>query len=404
MTITTTATTKRTYKFRLYPTQQQERVMNDTIETCRRLYNDSLGERSHDWDVGFWEQKQLLTLRKQDNKYYKQVHSQVLQDVLLRLDKAYQAFFKKLVKYPKFKKKGKYNSFTYPQYGNGWKIRDNNKLVLSCIGAIKLKMHRIPVGTLKTCTIVRDVDQWYCCITVVDDGVDDVSAAKPNTDTSSKSVGVDVGLINWLTLSDGKVIQNPLDFEAQAKKIRQLQHNLSRKQKGSKNREKARIALAKAWRQVRRCRDDFVHKTSKMLADEGYTLVVFEKLNIKNMVKNHHLAQAIMDVTWGKLRQYAAYKVERCGGRVITVNPSGTSQKCSRCGVEEAKEKKLDLSVRIFVCHSCGLVIDRDLNAAKNIEKLGLEQALAEKQPLPIRQRISKFASRKQEAHEFIRG
>ncbi|MEW6605039.1 MAG: transposase [Thermoproteota archaeon] len=353
-------------------------------------------------------------MRKQeDNKYLKQVHSQVLQDVILRLDKAYQAFFKKLARYPRFKRKGKYNSFTYPQHNNGWKIiRDNKQLVLSCIGAIKIKMHRIPVGTLKRCTIIRDVDQWYACITAADD--DDSNAITISTakyDVSRRSVGIDVGLLNWLTLSDGKVIpNNKLDFEAQAKKIKQLQRNLARKQKCSRNREKARIALAKAWRQIRRCRDDFVHKTSKMLADEGYTLVVFEKLNIKNMVKNHHLAQAIMDATWGKLREYTAYKVEegRGGGRVIVVNPSGTSQKCSECGVVKAKEK-LDLSERIFECHSCGLVIDRDLNAAKNIEKLGLEQALAETEPLLVRQqrqqkRISKFQSRKQEAHVLRRG
>ncbi len=218
----------------------------------------------------------------------------------------------------------------------------------------------------------------------------------------TKSVGIDVGLINWLALSDGRMIENPLDFDAQAKKIKKLQRNLSRKEKGSHNREKARVALAKAWRQVRRCRDDFVHKTSKMLVDEGYTLVVFEKLNIANMVKNHNLASAIMDAIWGKLRQLTAYKVERRGGRCITVNPSGTSQKCSGCGVET--KEKLDLSIRTFECHSCGLVLDRDMNAAKNILKSGLEQARAETEPLLIRQRISKFQSRKQEAHVLRRG
>jgi len=130
----------RSYKFRLYPTVQQCKILDDTIETCRHLYNDSLGERSVDWDVGFYEQKQLLTLRKRDNKYYKQVHSQVLQDVLLRLDKSYQAFFKKIMKHPKFKRREKYNSFTYPQHG-GFRIKDD-KLLLSCIGSIKIKMHR----------------------------------------------------------------------------------------------------------------------------------------------------------------------------------------------------------------------------------------------------------------------
>jgi putative transposase len=136
------------------------------------------------------------------------------------------------------------------------------------------------------------------------------------------------------------------------------------------------------------------------LAD-NYDTIIFEKLNVNSMVKNHNLASAIMDVTWGKLCLYTAYKVERCGGRCLVVSPNGTSQKCSRCGV--AAKEKLDLSVRTFECHSCGQVMDRDLNAAINILKLGLEQAHAEKQPLLVRQRISKFASRKQEAQGFIR-
>jgi putative transposase len=334
-------------------------------------------------------------LRKHDNKHYKQVHSQVLQDVLLRLDKAYQALFKKIAKYPRLKRKDKYKSFTYPQYG-GWRIEEG-KLLLSCVGTIKIKIHRIPVGTLKTCTIIRDADHWYCVITA-DNGIDKPVAAYD----MGKPVGIDVGLLNWLTLSDGKKIQNTLDYEAQARKIKQLQISLARKQNGSKNREKAKMALAKAWRKIRRCRDDFVHKTSKILADDGYTIVVFEKLNITNMVKNHNLAKAIMEATWGKLRLYTAYKVERRGGETIVVYPNGTSQKCSRCGV--IAEEKLGMSVCMFECHRCGLVIDRDHNAAINILNLGLEQARAEKQPLLVRQRISKFASRKQEAHVLRRG
>jgi putative transposase len=152
------------------------------------------------------------------------------------------------------------------------------------------------------------------------------------------------------------------------------------------------------WRKVRRNRDDFVHKTSRKLA-ENYDTIVFEKLNINNMVKNHNLAAAIMDATWGKLRQMTAYKVERRGGQVIIVNPSGTSQKCSGCGVVVPK----DLSVRTHECPSCKLVLDRDHNAAMNILKLGLEQAHVEKQPLLVK-RISKFASAKQEAHVIRRG
>lgn len=369
--------------------------MSDTIETCRHLYNDSLKERNVQRDLGFYEQRQLLPLKKKDNKYYKQVHSQVLQDVLVRLDRAFQAFFRKTAKYPKFKSKGKYNSMTYPQYGS-FRIKDN-KLVLSHVGSIKFKMHRTPVGKLKTCAVITDIDQWYCCLTT-DDNTEVLAISKPPTE---RPVGIDGGLLNWLTLSDGMKIQNQLESKAQVKIIKQLQRNLSRKRNGSKNREKARIVLAKASRKIKRRRDDFLHKRSKLLADE-YTLIVFERLNVTRMVKNHYLAQAIMDATWTKLRLYTTYKVERHGGQVILVNPSGTSQKCSKCGMV-AKEK-LDLSVRTFECHGCSLLIDRDLNAARNILKLGLEQARAEKQPLLVRQRTSKFASRKQEAHAIPSG
>lgn len=154
-----------------------------------------------DWDVDYWAQKQLLTLRRQNNKYYEQVHSQVLQDVLLRLDKAYQAFFNKIAKFPRFKKQGKYNSFTYPQYG-GFQFK-NNRLALSFIGAVRIRMHQIPVGTLKTCTVIRDVDQWYACITA-DDGIDFIEK-KP----IENAVGVDLGLTKSMVSSTGEIIENP---------------------------------------------------------------------------------------------------------------------------------------------------------------------------------------------------
>jgi putative transposase len=150
---------------------------------------------------------------------------------------AYQAFFKKMTKSPRFKRKEKYNPSSYPQYGR-WQIKDN-KLVLSRIGSIKFKMHRIPVGTLKRCTIIRNVDQWYCCITA-DDGID-VIEQKP----VQNAVGVDVGLLSWMTSSDGIKIQNTLDFDAQARHIKELQKNLARKEKDSKSHEKTRIQLAK---------------------------------------------------------------------------------------------------------------------------------------------------------------
>lgn len=301
-----------------------------------------------------------------------------MQDVLLRLDKAYQAFFIKLAKFPRFKKQGKYNSFTYPQYG-GFQFK-RNKLVLSFVGTVRIKMHQIPVGTLKTCTIIRDVDQWYACMTT-DDGVEFIEK-KPITN----AIGVDLGLTKSVVLSTGEMMENPKPLKQSIRRIKDLQRSLARKQKNSKNREKTRTKLAKTWRRVRNQRRDYAHKISAKLAAK-YDTIVFEDLKINNMVKNHSLASAIMDATWSKLRQLTAYKVERRGGNIIVVDPRGTSQKCSGCGCVVEK----DLSVRVHRCPGCKLVIDRDHNAALNILKLGLERAHAEAEPLLVR-RISKFS------------
>ena len=383
----------RSYKFRLYPTKRQEQALLNTLETCRRLYNSSLDERNKNYEIRFYEQKRLLTERRRENKYQKQVHSQVLQDVLLRLDKAYQAFFKGLTRYPRFKRREKYNSFTYPQIG-GFSLDDERLLLrIGLIGIVEVKVHRPINGMMKTCTIIRDIDQWYACITVVEKPEYNVKPLSARTE-----VGVDFGLFNLAVLSTGEVIENPKLLNASAERIKYLQKSLSRKKKGSHNRMKARMALAIVWRRVRRRRDDYAHKVSAQLTSR-YNTVVFEDLTIRRMVKNHNLAAAIMDASWGKLRQLTADKVERRCGRVILVNPSGTSQKCSGCGVVVPK----DLSVRIHACPSCGLVIDRDHNAALNILKLGLEQTHAETEPLLVR-RTSKFQSRKQEAHVFKRG
>lgn len=343
------------------------------------MYNNSLAERIENYGVGFYEQKKSLTVRRKQNKYQKQVHSQVLQDVLLRLDKAYQSFFKKLAGYPSFKKRDRYNSFTYPQYG-GFQFK-NNRLVLSCIGAIRIRMHRIPIGTLKRCTIIRDTDQWYACIT------SEVEGRSTINESSTAVIGIDLGLYNLVALSNGETIENPRHLKLSVQNIKALQRSLSRKKKYSKNRFKTKMQLAKVWRKIQRQRNDYAHKVSAELASK-YRTIVFEDLKINIMVKNHSLASAIMDAAWAKLRQMTAYKVERRGGQIILVNPSGTSQKCSGCGCVVKK----DLSVRMHKCPSCNLVIDRDHNAALNILKLGLERTHAEVEPLLVRRQISKFS------------
>ena len=377
-----------TYKFRLYPTTQQESVMTETLETCRRLYNDLLDDRIEN-RTGTFAQKRMLTSHRRENKYLSQVHSQVLQDVVFRLDKAFGSFFGGLSRFPKFRRRGRYNSFTYPQLG-GFRILDR-KLRLSMIGKVKIILHRGIEGRVKTCTILRDIDQWYACITAEKEDPATVPSSKP-------SIGVDLGLTAVAALSDGTILPAPKLLKRSEVEIRARQRALSRKRKGSKNRDKAKIALEKVWRRLRNRRNDFAHKTSRLVAD-NYGLIVFENLNIRRMVKNHHLASAILDSCWGKTRQLTAYKAERRGGRAILVEPRGTSQECSRCGRVVAKA----LSERTHSCPFCGLELDRDVNAACNILARGLEQAPVETEPLPVI-RIGKFGQGSKKPSAFRRG
>jgi len=317
-----------------------------------------------------------------------------LQDVVLRLDKAYHAFLAVLSRYPRFRRSGRYHSFTYPQ--SGFKL-EGDRIRLSTLGKVRVRLHRKVTGAIKRVTVIRDIDQWFVALLVEE--------APSGVQSGEGMVGVDMGISNLVALSDGTLVDNPRFLNGSMDCIISLQRSVSRKRKASKNREKAKLSLAKAWRKVRRQRDDFAHKLSDQLT-RGNKVVVFENLRIGNMVKNRNLASAIMDSAWGRLRQLTAYKAERRGGRVILVEPRGTSQKCSGCGEAVLKE----LSERVHDCLRCGLVMDRDVNAARNILKLGQELARVEERPLLVqRRRISKFVPVKQEVHSikpkgFIRG
>jgi len=356
--------------------------MSETVETCRRLYNDLLDDRIKNRTTYFVQQKALTAVRR-ENKFLRAIHSQVLQDVILRLDKAYGAFFAGISRHPKFRRRGSYNTFTYPQ--SGFKL-EGHHVRLSLIGNVRVKLHRQIIGEIKRVTVIRDIDQWLVALLV-----EDTPCAVQSGDGK---IGIDLGVTNSVALSDGTLVSNQRYLNGSASRIELLQRHLSHKRKGSRNREKGRIMLAKSWRKVRRQRDDFAHKLSDNLTKNN-KLIVFEGLQIKNMVGNHRLASAIMDASWGKLRSLTASKAEWRGGRVILVNPNGTSQKCSGCGEVVPKE----LSERKHSCPQCYLVLDRDVNAARNILKAGLEQAHVEGQPLFVhRRRISKFAPVKQEA------
>jgi putative transposase len=281
-------------------------------------------------------------------------YSQVAQDVLRRLDKAFQNFFRRVKNgdskagYPRFQGKNRYDSFTYPQ--TGFKITDG-KLHLSKIGAIRIFQHREIVGKIKTCTIKHEGDQWYACLSVE---LPDVEKKEIKT-----SVGVDVGILTLATLSDGTEIENPKTLDKYDSKLRKAHRDLSRKKKGSSNRNKQKTILAGIYRKIRNTRKDYLHKTSRILAD-AYDQIIFEDLQIKNMVKNHHLARSIHDASWGILISLTTYKAEEAGGAVELVNPKNTSKQCSVCGCIQS----MPLSQRTYRCPDCGAVMGRDHNAA----------------------------------------
>lgn len=351
--------------------------MTETVETCRHLYNHTLAERKTAWEargesLGFARQCASLPALKRESPYLPRVHSHVLQDVLHRVDRAFQAFFRRVKAgekpgYPRFKGRGWYDSFTYPQWGNGVKL-EGGRLILSKIGALRLHTDRPLEGTPKTGTIMRKADGWYASIAcaVV------VSPLPP----TGKDVGIDVGLESFATLSDGTQIANPRYYRAAERKLKQAQRRLSRRVTGSNRRHKARELLAKAHLKVKRARQDFAHKTARALVN-NYDHIAVEKLNIRGMVRNHPLAKSISDAGWGRFLRILIAKAASAGRVVVAVNPAGTSQLCAQCGETVPKR----LAVRWHSCPYCGCELHRDHNAARNILKKGGGTAFGEALP-----------------------
>ena len=357
---------KTAYKFRMYPNKQQETSLDLTLDTCRHLYNLALADRKNAYEQEsisrtYEDQAARLVAEKKDGNF-KGVFSQVLQDVLRRLDKSFKSFFRRVKNgetpgYPRFKGKGWYKSFTYPQVG--FKL-DGSKLTLSKIGSIRIFNHREVEGKIKTCTIKKDnLGHWYAILV---SEVEDVSPIEPKT-----AIGVDVGLKSLVALSTGDTIQYPQYYVQAEEKLAVAQRNLSRKKSGSANRLKAKAKVAKLHQKIQHHRDEFLHQVSRMIVDSA-DLIVFENLNISGMLKNHNLAKHIQDHAWGKLIQFAQSKAAKAGKVVELVDARYTSQKCSQCGIMVPKT----LADRTHLCPNCGLEMDRDINASLNIRTLGL--------------------------------
>ncbi len=283
--------------------------------------------------------------------------------MVIRLDKAFKSFYRRVESgekagYPRFKGRNRYDSFTYFQYSNGVELL-GKKLWLSKIGELNIKLHReLPSGAIiKTCTLRRDVDRWYACFSV------ELPIAQVEQEIKS-AVGVDVGLKSLVTLSNGEKIEPPKYLCRSEEALAREQRRLSKKKRGSHNRNKQRTKVARLHRRIRDQRSDFNHKLSRWLVD-SYDLIAFEDLWVKNMLGNHYLARSIADASWSRLQAYTAYKAAETGKRVVLVESNGTTQECSNCGAT----MQLGLADRTFRCSCCGFTADRDHNAAINILK-----------------------------------
>ncbi len=292
-------TVRKTYKYKLMPTPEQERAMAFVVRRCRELYNAALQERKAAWrqcGVSVTEAMQSAQLPaiKEVRPEYRDIHSQVLQDVLTRLDRAFQAFFRRVKNggtpgYPRFQGANRYNSFTYKQFGNGATL-DNGFLALSKIGRVAVRWSRPIAGTIKTVTISREVDGWYVCFACANVPIQPLPVTGQET-------GIDLGIEAFATLSDGTRIFHPGWYRKAERALKTAQRRVTRRKRGSNRRRKAVTLLAKAHQTVRRQRQDFHHKVALQMVRTNDT-IYHEDLQTANMVRNHHLAKSIADAGW----------------------------------------------------------------------------------------------------------
>ena len=407
------------YKYRIYAHKATTDKLQWVLDRCRELYNAGLQERRDAYEItvrrhpnyyddqarkqltrehaiGYYEQKRELGDIKEERPEYQDIASHVLQDVIMRLKRAYDDFFRRVQNgeqpgYPRFQGRNRYDSFCYPD-GAGWKLDAKERpadkkgivrvnLKLTKIGTVKLHLHRDLGGTIKTLTIKREGEHWYAVFTC------EIGKAEPFP-TSYEDVGIDLGVTHFAALSNGEFIDHPCYFRKAEKKLAKAQQALSRKKRGSHRRTKAVKQVTKCHCKIANQRKDFQHKASRKLVNR-YQVIVFEDLRVKNLTKapaprqdketgkylpngasaKAGLNKSILDAGWSTFTEMVSVKAAWAGRTVVFVNPFMTSRLCSGCGAVVRK----DLSERWHSC-GCGTELDRDTNSAKLILNLGYKQ------------------------------
>lgn len=350
---------RRTFKYRIYPTKAQVEKLEFALSSCCELYNAALQERRDAWKLNrvrirYYDQSAQMPAIKVERPELRDIHAKTLRETLRRVDKAFQAFFRRVKSgqqpgFPRFRRCHRYNSLTFPEPCDYFRT---SKLRIPAVGFVKIRLHRPLEGRTKQLQIKREAGRWYACLSVE-------CASKPLNSISTE-IGVDVGLATFATLSDGREIVNPRFYRKGQQKIRVAARKVARRKKRSNRRRKAVRLLQRANIKIKNQRADFHHKESRKLVNE-FGFIAVEDLNVKGMVRGH-FGKSINDAGWSAFINMLAYKAEDAGRVMVKVNPRGTSQTCL-CGAEVRKT----LHDRVHICTECGLVEKRDVVSAQII-------------------------------------
>ncbi|MDD3856880.1 MAG: IS200/IS605 family element RNA-guided endonuclease TnpB [Methanoculleus sp.] len=360
------------YKYRMYPNREQIASLLQHIHACRFVYNHSLEQKIRAYEqegrkLSCFDLNTRLPALKEEHPWLKEVNSQSLQSTNKNLDNAFTRFFREKRGFPRFKsKKNPVQSFQVPQH---YTVDfEQGRIKLPKIGEIRTIFHRVFTGKMKYATVsITSTGKWFVSI-LVDDGTVEPEPTPSSLDTT---IGIDVGLLNFATLSTGENIENPRYLKNSLQRLKVLQQRVSRKKKGSKNRQKAILRLARCHEMVANQRNDFLHNLSFRVVSENQAIAV-ESLNVAGMQKNHCLAQAIGDVSWSTFFTMLEYKCQKYGKTLLKIGRFDLSSKiCNCCGYIN---RDLKLSVREWICPDCGTHHDRDINAAINIKKFALQE------------------------------
>ncbi|QBQ54019.1 RNA-guided endonuclease InsQ/TnpB family protein [Nitrosococcus wardiae] len=352
------------FKYRLYPNTAQVRELEIMLETHRRLYNECLAQRKERYEtaqesVKYTQQSAWFKSARGANDWYARLNFSSAQATMRRLDKAFQAFFQRIKTgdkpgYPRFKARGRFDSWTYPAHGDGARLLDG-KLRLQHIGVVRVRQHRPAQGTIKTVQIKIEAGKWFVIASC------EIGDAPPPR-TEDTAVGIDVGLEHFLSTDQGEHVDNPRYQKEAWRRLRVVGRVVSRKKKGSRNRGKAVSKLRSIHARVSNKRRDHHHKVARDFVSR-YAFIAAESLTVKNMVRNRRLSRSISDAGWSQFLNILRAKAESAGSVFVEVPPQGTSQACSGCGAVVQKA----LYVRQHRCPECGLSLQRDVNAARNI-------------------------------------